>query len=108
MLLVEAQPESVPAGAAWTGLLLLAGIWIPSVLLHVPRHRDLGLGFNTSAHLFLVLSNWIRTALWSARGLLVLWMVAGVMARFQAMTPVSSVRGSAKLQQSSQHVCGVG
>jgi len=80
VLLVIAQPEAIPAGAAWAGLLLLAGVWISTALLQAPRHRDLGFGFDASAHRSLVLSNWIRTALWSARGLLVLWMEARVMA----------------------------
>lgn len=78
-LLLFIRPEAVPEIAAWAGLLLLAGVWVSTAMLQSPRHRDLGGGFDTSAHRFLVVSNWIRTVLWSARGLLVLWMAAHVM-----------------------------
>ena len=79
ILLPFIRPEAVPAAAAWTGLLLLAGIWLSTALLQSPRHRDLGGGFDACTHRFLVASNWLRTVLWSARGLLVLWMAARVM-----------------------------
>ncbi len=73
------RPAEIPAWAAWVGLILLAVIWLSTAFLQVPRHTALGEGFDVSAHRFLVTSNWIRTFGWSARGLLVLWMVARVM-----------------------------
>lgn len=73
------RPTEIPAWAAWVGLILLAAIWLSTAFLQVPRHTALGDGFDMSAHKSLVLSNWIRTTGWSARGLLVLWMVARVM-----------------------------
>lgn len=73
------RPAEIPAWAAWVGLILLAAIWLSTAFLQVPRHAALGDGFDMSAHKFLVVSNWIRTTGWSARGLLVLWMVARVM-----------------------------
>lgn len=73
------RPAKIPAWAAWVGLILLAAIWLSTSFLQVPRHTALGEGFNVSAHEFLVISNWIRTFGWSARGLLVLWMVSRVM-----------------------------
>jgi hypothetical protein len=80
VLLVLLRPQAVPAGAAWSGLLLAGGICLSTALLQAPRHRELGLGFDGCAHRFLVLSNRVRTALWSARGLFVLCMAGRFMA----------------------------
>jgi hypothetical protein len=51
-------------------------IWLSTALLQSPRHRELGGGFDAASYRFLVASNWLRTACWSARGLVVLWMAA--------------------------------
>jgi hypothetical protein len=74
--LVHGPPGGVPPWLAWTGLALLATIWLSTALLQAPRHRELGAGFERASHRFLVASNWLRTACWSARGLVVLWMAA--------------------------------
>lgn len=73
------RPTEIPAWSVWTGAVLLAAIWLSTAFLQVPRHTALGEGFDVSAHKFLVKSNWIRTFGWSARGLLVLWMISQVM-----------------------------
>jgi hypothetical protein len=74
--LVISPPPGVPVWLAATGLALLAVIWLSTALLQSPRHRELGVGFDAASHRFLVASNWLRTACWSARGLVVLWMAA--------------------------------
>jgi hypothetical protein len=79
LLLVFRRPEEIPLAAAIIGLSLVAIIWLSTVLLQVPRHTTLGLGFDHAAWSGLVLSNWVRTAAWSARGMLVLWMAGRVM-----------------------------
>ncbi len=79
MALLFIRPTEIPAAAAWTGVALLAAVWLSTVLLQVPRHNALGSGFDAHAHDFLVASNWIRTVCWSARGLLALWMISQVM-----------------------------
>jgi hypothetical protein len=82
-LALLASPSTlVPPGAAWLGLLLLALIWLSTALLQVPRHRELGNGFDAHSHGRLVTSNWIRTLAWTARGALALWLA------FRAMLPV--------------------
>ena len=53
---------------------LLLGIWASTALLQVPAHTILGNGFNAEAHNKLLRSNWIRTILWSARGILAIAM----------------------------------
>ena len=53
---------------------LLLGIWASTALLQVPAHTILGEGFDQSAHSKLVRTNWIRTTLWSIRGILAIAM----------------------------------
>lgn len=76
VLLLLFRPAGVPAAALWIGLALISVIWLSTALLQVPRHETLGLGFDATAHRALVATNWIRTAAWSARGALVLWISA--------------------------------
>jgi hypothetical protein len=70
--LVVWTPPGISVTLVWTGLLLVAGIWLSTALLQAPRHTTLGRGFDPAAHRFLVTSNWLRTVLWSLRGLVVL------------------------------------
>jgi hypothetical protein len=76
LLLVFHRPAEVPLWAALVGLALVGMIWASTALLQVPRHRALGSGFDRAALSGLVLTNWLRTAAWSVRGALVLWMAA--------------------------------
>jgi hypothetical protein len=46
---------------------LLAGIWTSTFCIQVPFHRKLDLGKNTRAIKWLVITNWIRTILWTVR-----------------------------------------
>ncbi len=78
LALLVRRPEAVPAQAAWLGAGLLGVIWLSTAALQIPMHARLGRGFHARAHRLLVASNWLRTAAWSARSLLVLWMVARV------------------------------
>ena len=78
LLLVFRRPEGVPLAAALTGLALVVVVWLSTALLQVPHHTTLGSGFDRRAWSGLVLSNWVRTVAWSARGGLVLWMAARV------------------------------
>ena len=43
--------------------------------LSVPNHERLGHGFDRTAHVALVRTNWFRPLAWTARGALVLWML---------------------------------
>lgn len=58
------------------GLGLVIAIWASTFLVQVPLHERLARGFDANAHRWLVLSNWGRTILWSARGVLALAMLA--------------------------------
>ena len=73
--LVASPPTGVPRAVTGSGLALVAAIWLSTALLQVPRHEALARGYDPDAHRVLVASNWLRTIAWSARGVLVLWMV---------------------------------
>ena len=62
--------------AAWAGVAMLLAIWLSTALVQLPRHLRLSAGFDTEVHRVLVASNWIRTTLWTARGMLALWLIA--------------------------------
>lgn len=72
---VALRPPAVPTSLVWLGVGLLAVIGLSTLLLQVPCHRELMTGFDASAPRRLVATNWVRTAAWSLRGVLVLWMV---------------------------------
>lgn len=69
-------PPGIPPAAAWTGLALVLVAWGVTGLVSSPLHGVLAGGFDAGAHRALVLTNWIRTAAWTARAGLVLWMAA--------------------------------
>lgn len=70
-LLIQ-PPDGVPFIWLLINFALLIGIWGSTFLLQVPHHRQLQAGFDREAHLRLTRSNWLRTALWSVRGVLLL------------------------------------
>lgn len=65
-------PPFFSASAAWTGLGLLAVVWLSTFFLQVPAHGRLERGFDPDAHRRLVWGNWVRTVAWTLRGILVL------------------------------------
>jgi hypothetical protein len=60
---------------AGIGLLLLGMIWLSTFLVQVPLHAQLAGGFKAEVHRRLVATNWWRTVLWTARGVLALALV---------------------------------
>ena len=66
------------SGLLLANLGLLAIIWLSTALLQVPRHRVLESGYDRSAHHHLTVSNWVRTAAWSARAILALLILAEI------------------------------
>ncbi len=66
-LLVE-PPTAVSIVWPLAGAALLAALWAVTGRVQVPLHRRLREGFDVSVHRALVRSNWVRTALWSLRG----------------------------------------
>lgn len=77
--LVWWRPLGLPAWQAWTGLALVLLLWASTGLVQAPLHGRLAEGFDAVLHHRLVRTNWLRTALWTLRTLLVLWMLASLL-----------------------------
>ena len=81
LVLLELAPDWFPAPALWSGIALVALIWLSTAALQVPLHRRLEVhGHDARAILRLVRTNWIRTLAWTARGALLLWVAAELLA----------------------------
>lgn len=70
-LLLVSSPIGFPRWAAVVSVVLIVLIWLSTALIQVPCHNQLMSGFDASVYKKLVTTNWIRTVLWTARGLLV-------------------------------------
>lgn len=57
---------------------LLGLIWASTLFIQMPIHKRLGRGYDAALIDRLVLSNWLRTGLWSVRSFLVLWLAYDV------------------------------
>jgi hypothetical protein len=68
------SPSAV--AAVWLGLALTAGLWVSTFGFQVPEHGRLAKGYDTASHRRLVAGNWFRTAAWTARGGLALYLIA--------------------------------
>jgi hypothetical protein len=73
--LVWERPDSLGLAPTLLAGSLLAGIWIMTALLQAPLHQRLAAGYDPALIDKLVASNWWRTAAWSGRGLLAIWML---------------------------------
>lgn len=67
-LVLLASQASGARAAAWIGAALLVIIWLSTFAVQVPLHARLGSGFDREVWRKLVLTNWVRTIAWSARG----------------------------------------
>lgn len=68
----------VPQTWSWVGLGLVLGVWGATFLVSVPLHAKLESGKKEAIIRKLVMTNWIRTALWTARGVLAILMLIWV------------------------------
>ena len=75
LLLVLDVPAGTPSALAWSGVALLAIIWISTATLQVPAHARLSAGLDGNVVRRLVASNWIRTVAWSARAIVTIAML---------------------------------
>lgn len=79
LALVWLRPAFVPEREALLGAVLVAVIWASTAVLQIPEHRRLSGGPDPAALRRLVATNWIRTAAWSLRAVLLLrWLVRGL------------------------------
>lgn len=77
LLTAVALVTNTRSGSAWpwVGLSLLAMIWLSTFLVQVPLHNRLARAFDARTARHLVLTNWVRTTLWTARTLIAAFMV---------------------------------
>ena len=75
VFLLVYRPENVGAPFLWFGLMLTLAIWASTFFLQIPLHEKLAAGFDAEAHKMLIGTNWIRTAAWSLRSLLMLYLI---------------------------------
>lgn len=74
--LLWTSPPAGTDGRMWlVGLVLLGVVWIETGLFAVPQHGRLEAGFDEGTHRALMVGNLVRTLAWTARGLLVAWIV---------------------------------
>ncbi|MCY7301695.1 MAG: hypothetical protein LH654_01375 [Thermoleophilia bacterium] len=76
VLLLHFTPAGVDRSLLVVGAILLLPIWLSTALLQVPAHRRLSAGYDDRAASKLVLTNWLRTSLWSVRSVLILVVLA--------------------------------
>ena len=65
-------PAGVPVGWLRWGFVLVCGLWLLTGLVSGPLFTRLSSGWDPALHRRLVRTNWLRTALWTARGALLL------------------------------------
>ena len=76
VLLLWFRPVGLTALPCVLGLSLVGVNLLSTLFLQVPCHEILTQAFDPAVHQKLVSTNWIRTAAWSLRGILVLWMTS--------------------------------
>jgi hypothetical protein len=74
-LLAFRLPESLAPWAIWLNLALIVTVWASTAFLQMPLHQQLAKRFDSRAVRNLVATNWLRTAAWSAHGLLVVLLL---------------------------------
>lgn len=67
VLLVE-RPATMSAASAWVAAGLLGVALVTTALVQVPQHARLARGHDAATAAALVRWNWVRTVVWSARG----------------------------------------
>ncbi len=76
LLLLAVRPETMAAWTAWMAAVMLAVALGSTVLIQVPLHARLAEGQDDGAARRLITTNWARTVAWTARGLLLVWVLA--------------------------------
>ena len=68
--LIVATPEGVAPALVWAAAVAAAVPVLVTILASVPAHSRLAEGFDGRVHRRLVMTNWIRTAGWTAHGVI--------------------------------------
>ncbi len=78
-LLALNPPTDVNRLWLWLGLALVILIWLTTFFFLDSQHSALASGFDSSVLQSLLDSNWIRTIIWTSRGILMLFVTAELM-----------------------------
>ncbi|QDV86311.1 hypothetical protein [Planctomycetes bacterium TBK1r] len=80
-MLLAFVPAGIPRWVLVAAFIAVLAIWLSTALIQVPCHNRLTQnGFTQADYQLLVGSNWIRTILWTARGLLLAYFANKLMA----------------------------
>lgn len=74
ILLIGVVPEGMMTRFASINLILLMVIWLSTFLFQVTQHQKLSVRFSKKIIQGLIHSNWIRTLLWTAKGIVMILM----------------------------------
>ena len=77
LALLAVRPASMSPLSAWAAAALLGVALMSTVLVQVPLHRRLAERHDVATARRLVASNWIRTAAWTSKGLVLAAVLAG-------------------------------
>ena len=72
---VFASYDNINTKLFWFGFALVLIVWASTLFLQSPVHGRLMEKFDADLINKLVLTNWIRTFVWTIRGALILWMI---------------------------------
>lgn len=75
VMMIWYRPVGVSDSTVWIGLALVILLVGSTALFFGPQHGRLAAGFDATLHRQLVDWNWLRTFAWTARSLLLLWVV---------------------------------
>jgi len=75
VLLLLSPIAGIPLWLLIAGLVIVVLIWSITFFVTVPQHNVLSYSFDSAVHRTLMLTNWSRTVLWTARGLLMCWVL---------------------------------
>ena len=76
LILLAERPATMPAWSAWAAAALLGVALTSTVMVQVPLHARLAERHDVRDAAQLISSNWVRTAAWTMRGLLLAWVLA--------------------------------
>ena len=80
------EPAALPVSGSlrwfWVAMGLLILIWLSTFFVQVPLHSKLAQGFDAGIASRLVLTNWVRTLLWTARGAILLALLSPLLTQF--------------------------
>jgi len=76
LILLVDRPATMGALSAWVAAALLGVALLSTIVVQVPLHGRLAEGHDDELARRLVTTNWLRTAAWSARGLVLAIVLA--------------------------------